>query len=150
MDAVVRWYRDMAPIWALVEPCVRRQLVLCVHRWLLERVLLPLSHGEEPAAHELRPFGKLLRALSDTVPPAEGRAWKSWIELACTELRQALARPPDQRTTSWAQSLFLIPRDIPFDHPAERAGGGPLNFALYRWGRASIRGSEAPENQVGD
>jgi hypothetical protein len=28
-----RWYRDMAPIWAGVDPLVRHQLVLCVHRW---------------------------------------------------------------------------------------------------------------------
>lgn len=138
MADVVRWYRDMAPIWSAAQPVVRRQLLLCVHRWVFERVLLPLSHGEEPAVEDLRPTGRLVWALIGTVPPGEDEAWKTWIQLVVADLHRALAWPPDRRTESWARSLFQIPRDIPSHRSSS---GGERGLGRVGGGRSAVTAS---------
>jgi hypothetical protein len=122
---IVRWYRDMAPSWSVTETSVHRQLVLCVHRWVLERVLLPLSHGEEPAVEDVGPTGRLVWALVGAVPPGESGDWRTWIQLVLADLRRALAWPPGRRTESWARRLFLIPCEIPYARRRPEAAAGP-------------------------
>jgi len=108
-----RWYRDMTPCWMTAEPFRRRRLILRTHRWIAERVLEPLAHGEEPFVVDLEAHGGLAQTLIQTIPPPELEAWQPWVRLALADLRQALASPPPPRNEVWVRWLFLIPYSIP-------------------------------------
>lgn len=109
----VDWYRDMAPSWLAVEPPLRRQLVLCAHRWIVERVLLPMSRGQTPAAADLQPTGRLTWMLVRSIPTDDLETWKPWLRLVRTDLLRALAWPEEKRSEAWIRWLFLIPYSIP-------------------------------------
>lgn len=113
------WYRDMAACWLSAEPWARRQLILRMHRWVVERVLLPLSRGESPDLEDLlpesalAPDGPLGLALARSLPAADAGVWRPWIRLVVADLRSALAWPVEKRDGAWARWLFLIPYSIP-------------------------------------
>jgi hypothetical protein len=113
------WYRHMAPCWLRIEPALRRQLVLRVHRWIVERVLIPLARGDRAdvddlvAGASLGPDGSLAGALEQSIPPVDVEAWRPWIRLVVAALRRALAEPDEKRTATWARWLFFIPLSIP-------------------------------------
>ena len=108
-----QWYRDMTPCWMTAEPFRRRRLILRTHRWIAERVLEPLAHGEEPFVLDLEAQGVLAQSLTRTIPPPELEAWQHWVRLALADLRQALAPTPSPRNEEWVRWLFLIPYSIP-------------------------------------
>jgi hypothetical protein len=103
----------MTPSWLGAEPRVRRLLILRAHRWIVERVLVPLSRGEEPTVDDLAPAGHLAWALVRTVPRGELDRWKSWIHLALRDMGRALGWPPARRSQAWVRWLFLIPYSMP-------------------------------------
>ena len=108
-----QWYRDMTPCWMTAEPFRRRRLILRTHRWIAERVLEPLAHGDEPFVVDLEAQGVLARSLARTIPPLELETWQPWVHLALADLRQALASTPSPRSEEWMRWLFLIPYSIP-------------------------------------
>jgi hypothetical protein len=114
------WYDDMAPCWLSAEPAVRRTLMLRAHRFIAERLLLPLSQGAaiDPAA--LAPGGPLARLLIDAVPLDEIALWRPWIWLVLSQLRRAMAWPVGRRDRKWARWLFLIPYRVPVPRPLTR------------------------------
>src|SRR5947199_2482717 len=71
---VARWYRDMTTCWMSAEPLRRRCLVLRVHRWIADRVLIPMARGEEPAVADLDADGVLALTLISMVPPRRDHA----------------------------------------------------------------------------
>lgn len=103
----------MTPCWMTAEPFRRRHLILRTHRWIAERVLEPLAHGEEPFVVDLEAHGLLARSLARAIPPPELEAWKPWVRLALADLRQALAPTRSQHNEEWLRWLFLIPYSIP-------------------------------------
>jgi hypothetical protein len=109
----IDWYRDMAPSWLAATPHARRRLLLCTHRWVVERVLAPLSRGEAPYLVDLRRGGRLEWMLMRAIRPGEVAAWMPWIELVRGDLERALAWPSGRRTEAWVRWLFLIPYSIP-------------------------------------
>ncbi|HEV8643782.1 MAG TPA: hypothetical protein VGV13_22170 [Methylomirabilota bacterium] len=118
----VDWYRDMTPSWLEVEPALRRQLILCTHRWVVERVLIPMSRGELPATDDLQPTGRLSWMLVRTIPVEELELWKPWIRLVRADLQRALSWALGKRTESWIRWLFLIPYAIPMSGRRDRPG----------------------------
>jgi hypothetical protein len=108
-----QWYRDMTPCWMTAEPFRRRRLILRTHRWIAERVLEPLAHGEEPFVVDLEAQGVLAQSLVRTIPQPELETWQPWVRLALADLRQALASTPSPRSEQWVRWLFLIPYSIP-------------------------------------
>lgn len=119
--ALGQWYRDMTPCWMTAEPFRRRRLILRTHRWIAERVLEPLAHGEEPFVVDLEAQGALAQSLVRTIPPLELETWQPWVCLALGDLRQALASTPSPRSEEWMRWLFLIPYSIPIrGRPARR------------------------------
>jgi hypothetical protein len=115
-----QWYRDMTPCWMTAEPFRRRRLILRTHRWIAERVLEPLAHGEEPFVVDLEDHGVLAQSLARTIPPPELEAWQPWVCLALADLRQALTRTASPRSEEWRRWLFLIPYSIPVHGRAAR------------------------------
>ena len=115
-----QWYRDMTPCWMTAEPFRRRRLILRTHRWIAERVLEPLAHGEEPFVIDLEAHGALARSLTRKIPPPELDAWQFWVRLVLADLRQALASTPSPRNEEWVRWLFLIPFSIPVGDRAAR------------------------------
>lgn len=115
-----QWYRDMTPCWMTAEPFRRRRLILRTHRWIAERVLEPLAHGEEPFVVDLEAQGALAQSLVGTIPPPELEAWQPWVRLTLADLRQALASTPSPRSEEWVRWLFLIPYSIPVRRRAAR------------------------------
>ncbi len=122
---VGRWYRDMTPCWMTAEPFRRRRLILRTHRWIAERVLEPLAHGQEPFVVDLEAHGVLAQSLTRTIPPPELEAWQPWVRLALADLRQALASTPSPRSEKWVRWLFLIPYSIPVHGRAARRTRAP-------------------------
>jgi hypothetical protein len=120
---VARWYRDMTTCWMSAEPLRRRRLVLRVHRWIADRVLVPMARGEEPAVADLDLDGVLALTLMSMIPPRRLGAWRGWIVLTLADLRQALARPRTLRDEAWARHLFLIPYSIPLRRDVARIEG---------------------------
>jgi hypothetical protein len=120
-----QWYRDMTPCWMMAEPFRRRRLILRTHRWIAERVLEPLAHGEEPFVIDLEAHGALAQSLTRTIPPHELEAWQFWVRLALADLRQALASTPSPRNEEWLRWLFLIPYSIPVRGRAARRPRSP-------------------------
>ena len=120
---VARWYRDMTVCWMSAEPLRRRRLVLRVHRWIADRVLIPMARGEEPAVADLDADGVLALTLISMVPPRRLGAWHPWIVLTLADLRLALAQPPTVRDEAWARHLFLIPYSIPLRRDVARMEG---------------------------
>lgn len=112
-DALVAWYRDMAPSWLAVEPRERRHLVFTTHRWLVDRVFGPLPADEALPLEDLGRQGALGRALVETLPAVDRDAWRPWVRLVLADLRRALAWPPAARDERWARWLFLIPYSTP-------------------------------------
>jgi hypothetical protein len=107
------WYDDMAACWLAADPPLRRSLILRAHRFIAERVLLPLSRGVAVEPEDLEPDGPLARLLLRAVPAGDVARWRPWIDLVLTDMRRALAWPPSRRDQSWARWLFLIPYSIP-------------------------------------
>ncbi len=118
----VAWYRDMTASWLAVEPPLRRQLILCAHRWVVERVLIPMSRGELPATDDLQPTGRLSWMLVRTIPVEELELWKPWIRLVRADLQRALSWAPSKRSESWIRWLFLIPYSLPMSGRRRRPG----------------------------
>jgi hypothetical protein len=121
-DDFGQWYRDMTPCWMTAEPFRRRRLILRTHRWIAERVLEPLAHGEEPFVIDLEAHGALAQSLIRSIPPPELESWQFWVRLVLADLRQALASTASPRNEKWVRWLFLIPYSIPV---RERAGRRP-------------------------
>ncbi len=121
--ALSEWYRDMTPSWLAIEPPIRRLLVLRTHRWIVERVLLPLARRDGPPTDDLvpdralAPDGPLAQALLQAVPAPAVEAWRPWVRLVVADLRAALAWPARRRDTSWVRWLFLIPYSVPVSRP---------------------------------
>ena len=109
---VIDWYNDMTSTWLSVEPRLRRQLVLRVHQWIAERVFVD---GAVPATplEDLGPGGPLAAALAVMVPADQTDSWQPWIRRVLHDFRDALRRPPSQRTGLWCRRLFLIPYSAP-------------------------------------
>jgi hypothetical protein len=129
-----QWYRDMTPCWMTAEPFRRRRLILRTHRWIAERVLEPLAHGEEPFVLDLEAHGMLAQSLARTIPPPELEAWQPWVRLALADLRQALALTPSPCNDEWVRWLFLITYSIPVRGRAARRSrlpspGDPQKYA---------------------
>jgi hypothetical protein len=118
-----RWYHDMTTCWMSAEPLRRRRLILRVHRWIADRVLVPMTRGQEPATADLEVDGALAMALTDMIPPRRLGAWRGWIALTLADLRLALAQPPALRDEAWARHLFLIPYSIPLRRDVARMEG---------------------------
>ena len=123
-----QWYRDMTPCWMTAEPFRRRRLILRTHRWIAERVLAPLAHGEEPFVIDLEAQGVLAQSLVRTIPPPELEAWQPWVRLMLADLRQALASTPSPRSDEWVRWLFLIPYSIPIRRRAARRARSPRPY----------------------
>jgi len=121
--AVGRWYRDMTTCWMTAEPLRRRRLVLRVHRWIADRVLVPMVRGQEPMMADLDADGVLAMTLLSMIPPRRLGAWRGWIVLTLADLRLALAQPPSIRDEAWARHLFLIPYSIPLRRDVARMEG---------------------------
>jgi hypothetical protein len=115
-DALINWYRDMAPSWLAVEPKLRRHLVFATHRWLVDRVFGPVPPDGALPLHDLTREGALGRALAEVLPPDDRETWRPWIRLLLADLRRALSWPPAARDERWARWLFLIPYSIPVPH----------------------------------
>jgi hypothetical protein len=113
----IDWYRDMAPSWLAATPHARRRLLLCTHRWVVERVLAPLSRGEAAYVGDLRRGGRLEWMLVRAIRPDEVPAWTSWIDLVRGDLERALSWPSGRRNDAWIRWLFLIPYSIPLRAP---------------------------------
>ena len=129
-----QWYRDMTPCWMTAEPFRRRRLILRTHRWIAERVLEPLAHGEEPFVIDLEAHGALAQSLTRRIPPPELEAWQFWVSLVLADLRQALASTSSPRNEEWVRWLFLIPYSVPVRGRADRWSrspwpGGPAKSA---------------------
>jgi hypothetical protein len=107
------WYRDMAPIWLSTQPLLRRLLILRTQRWIIDRLVEPVSRGEEPSMTELRPRDTLEAALDEMIPADEFDEWRPWIRLVVSDLGHALACPVAGRDDTWMRRLFLIPYRIP-------------------------------------
>ena len=122
-SGIGRWYRDMTTCWMSAEPLRRRRLVLRVHRWIADRVLVPLARGQEPDVADLDANGVLAQTLISMVPPRRLGAWRGWIVLTLADLRLALAQPPTVRDEAWARHLFLIPYSIPLRRDVARIEG---------------------------
>jgi hypothetical protein len=136
------WYRLMTPTWCTAEPPIRRQLILRTHRWIVERVVRPLSRGADPWVADRRLGGglapdSLAQALARSLPPAEANAWRRWIELTVTDLDRALARPGRPCTSGWLRWLFLIPYSVPV---------GPGSPRPARVGAAPAAGADDDSN----
>ena len=112
-QAVIDWYRDMAPCWLAATPDTRRRLVLCTHRWIVDRVLAPLASGRPPYADELRSDGRLAWMVMQALRSDDVETWTPWIQLVLGDLDRALSWPPERRTDAWVRWLFLIPYSIP-------------------------------------
>ena len=123
--ALGQWYRDMTPCWMTAEPFRRRRLILRTHRWIAERVLEPLAHGEEPFVIDLEAHGALAQSLTRRIPPPELEAWQFWVSLVLADLRQALASTSSLRNEEWVRWLFLIPYSIPVRGRADRWSRSP-------------------------
>src|SRR2546422_9065060 len=84
---VARWYRDMTACWMSAEPLRRRRLVLRVHRWIADRVLVPMARGEEPAVADLDADG--VRALTPISmgPPLPAGPLHPWSVLSPADLQ---------------------------------------------------------------
>lgn len=107
-----RWYRAMMPCWWAVEPPTRQALVFATHRWVVERILVPIARGRSPAFEDLSWEGRLAQIFGE-IAADEVDEWRYWIRLVLRDLQQALvqsAGPPDE---AWARRLFLIPYSIP-------------------------------------
>lgn len=115
---LLKWYRDMAPTWLGAEPAARRRLILRTQRWTVERVLSPLSRGEEPAVEDLTPDGRLAWMLARALTRDEAVLWKPWVLLTLADLRRALAWPRARRTGEWVRWLF----EIPYSNPVNGRG----------------------------
>lgn len=109
----IEWYRDMAPSWLATTPDTRRRLVLCTHRWIVERALVPMSRGDGPHVGDLKPGGRLACMLVRAIRSDDLRSWKPWIRLVLTDLDRALSWPAGRRNEAWIRWLFLIPYSIP-------------------------------------
>ena len=122
-SGIERWYRDMTRSWMTAEPLCRRRLVLRVHRWIADRVLLPVARGQEPDVSELEIDGPLAAALASLIPASRRGAWRGWIALTLSDLRLALAQPATIRDETWMRHLFLIPYSIPLRRDVARMEG---------------------------
>jgi hypothetical protein len=107
------WYEEMAECWLAAGPPLRRSLILRTHRFIAERLLLPLSQGETVDAEDVEPGGALARLLGRAVPARDAERWRPWIEHVVADLRRSLAWPQGVRDDAWARWLFLIPFSIP-------------------------------------
>jgi len=141
-QALIAWYRNMAPTWLGAEPIVRRQLILRTHRWIVECVFAPGDGSTDaptqaPAlstvVDQLAPTGQLAQALVATVPAGELPRWKLWIRLVLADLRRALSWPASERNGAWGRWLFLIPYSIPVRQPDVPS----LTARLNGWSRRS-------------
>src|SRR5205814_8042814 len=95
------------------RPPLRRSLILRTHRFIAERLLVPLSTGGTPDAEDLEPGGPLARMLARAVPARDAERWRPWIAQVVADLRRALTWPQGARDHTWARWLFLIPFSIP-------------------------------------
>lgn len=98
-----------------------------------QRVLIPLARGDGAdiddlvAGGSLAPDGSLASALEQSIPPEDVEVWRPWFQLVVADLRNAPARPDEERTASGARWLFFIPLSIPvtrasFPPPGDRRG----------------------------
>lgn len=110
---LTQWYRDMAPTWLSARPLLRRLLILRTHRWIIERIIEPVSRDESLSVTDLRPHDTLEAALAEVIPAGALAEWRSWIRLVVSALGHALARPVAGRDDTWVRRLFLIPYRIP-------------------------------------
>jgi hypothetical protein len=122
------WYHAMAPRWLVLEPRLRRRLVLETHRWIAAQLLGASGAGQAPVA-ELGPEGKLGRTLEQLVPDDVLADWRPWIHRVLADLQRAFALPAAERNEAWGRWLFLIPYSVP-DVPRPRgAGRAPGQYA---------------------
>src|SRR5438552_9990773 len=110
---VARWYRDMTVCWMSAEPLRRRRLVLRVHRWIADRVLIPMARGEEPAVADLDADGVLALTLISMVPPRRLGARHPWIVLTLADRRLAPVPPPAVRHQGLARRSVRHPCRMP-------------------------------------
>jgi hypothetical protein len=136
LHALRRWYDAMAPCWLRINPLVRRALVLRSHRWITDRVLVPVADGQPPALEDLEPSGGLSNTLAALIPPDEQAAWRPWIDLVVSDLKRALRRPVANWNQAWGRWLFLIVYSIPA--PGATSGAGPAASRAVRTGELTV------------
>jgi hypothetical protein len=122
---LVEWYASLTPSWLEVEPAVHRLLMLRIHQWIAERVLMPRGQDVRSAAEDLKPGGALVRSLFTLIPPGEPDHWRGWIRLVVVDLKRALRWPAAKRNEAWAHWLFLIPYSEQASRAPESTGGRP-------------------------
>lgn len=122
---LVEWYASLMPSWLEVEPTVHRLLMLRIHQWIAERVLMPPRQDMPPVAEDLKPGGTLVRSLFALTPPGERDHWRGWIRPVVVDLKRALRWPAAKRNEAWAHWLFLIPYSEQASRAPENTGGKP-------------------------
>ena len=122
---LVDWYASLTPSWLEVGPAVHRLLMLRIHQWIAERVLMPRRQDMPLAADDLKPDGTLVRSLCALIPPGEQDQWRGWIRLVVVDLKRALRWPAAKRNEAWAHWLFLIPYCEHAGRAPETTGGKP-------------------------
>lgn len=122
---LVDWYASLIPSWLEVGPPVHRLLMLRIHQWIAERVLMPHRQGMPPVAEDLKAGGTLVRSLLALIPRSERDHWRGWIRLVVVDLKRALRWPAAKRNDAWAHWLFLIPYREQANRAPENTGGKP-------------------------